>query len=125
MQIKIRNLIENVASEDIRKITNEDDPKKSTRYKINIEEGLVKFSFTDLGENSHTLDIRRDEERYEFKLRLKLDDSSDIPEVKTRLSDLVNEVLPNQQNVINQDYPSGTLTCSNHLTKETVKNYLF
>jgi hypothetical protein len=124
MKNELKRVITKEASKDIRKIVNSNSTKNSTSYKLSNQDITIKFSFTDIGEDSHRLDMRTDKERYRFEIRGELDDSSKIPEYKELLSDLLKEILPSQENHVNQDYPTKTIKYSNNLTRETLNKNL-
>lgn len=120
MERDIRRILTNNKS-DFRRVI-EDDERQSVAYKISNKKGNVNIYFTDLGEeSSHKFSIRKDEERYKIKFGCKLDDSKHIPDVKDDLYSIRDNMLPNSNASVSQDYPSRSVKMEDYLTEEEAK----
>lgn len=122
---QISKMIRKDAKRDIKDIISE-SKKNSTSYKINIDEGTIKFYFSDKGKDTtHKLEPRRDKERYQFRIKAFLEDSSDISEIKGIFYDIIDDILPDRNASVSQDYPSGKVEFNEYLTEDTVNNIYY
>lgn len=123
MKEDVIQTVTNRARNDIKSIINEKSKKESVSYSINARNGEIKFLFKDIGKSSK-LNPRRDEERYNFELFATLEDSSDLKSVKEEFYEILDEILPNLEHSVKQDYSSSTVKYTSNLTQKEVKQNL-
>lgn len=81
-------------------------------------------SVRDCGTERHKLDMHSPEERYEFSISTTLEhnDKGQISGIKTMLYELLDNLFPEAEHIVNSDYPSGRISASYRATESEIMN---